>query len=31
VHVFAWVVQVLLAAAFGMASVMKATQPNGAA
>jgi uncharacterized membrane protein len=27
-HVFLWVVQVLLAAAFGMAGVMKATQPK---
>jgi uncharacterized membrane protein len=27
-HVFLWVVQVLLAAAFGMAGLMKATQPK---
>jgi uncharacterized membrane protein YphA (DoxX/SURF4 family) len=27
-HVFLWIVQVLLAAAFGMAGVMKATQPK---
>lgn len=27
-HVFLWIVQILLAAAFGMAGVMKATQPK---